>query len=399
MQVASDSIAAGLAIAIVGASVSRAAGGIFPIMRAHARQLARMGASVSVFGLTDAFSEFDAPAWAPVSLRLFKPVYQGFAYAPVMARELLKAQFDIVHQHGLWLYPSIAVSRWRQHGRRPVVISTQGMLEPWALRNSRTKKAIAARLFERSNLRHAACLHCSHAEVEGVRRFGLKNPIAVLPNGADLPRQGMPHARPEWLPSDGRRTLLFLGRLHPKKGIRETLEAWALLKVLAPDIARRWRLVTAGWGDGGHGESFVAHAHALGISGDVLFPGQIFGSEKEAVLAHADAFILASHSEGLPIAVLEAWAHRVPVLMTRQCNLPEGFTTGAAVEVTSEPARLADGLASFLGLPEEELLAMGARGRRLVEANFAWEGIAAQVAAVYAWVLGRQPKPPCVSID
>jgi poly(glycerol-phosphate) alpha-glucosyltransferase len=399
MRDACAGTAPGIAVAIVGASVSRAAGGIFPIMRAHARELARMGMSVSVLGLTDAFSELDAPAWAPVSPRHFKPVYRGFAYAPALERELLDAQLDIVHQHGLWLYPSIAVSRWRRRCRRPVVISTQGMLEPWALANSRARKAIAARLFERSNLEHAACLHCSHAEVEGVRRFGLRNPIAVLPNGADLPRPGEACARPGWLADDGRQTLLFLGRLHPKKGIRETLDAWALLAASAPDIARRWRLVIAGWDDGGHAESLVAHARTLRIAGDVIFPGEIFGSEKEAALAHADAFILASHSEGLPMAVLEAWAHGLPVLMTRQCNLPEGFAGGAAIEIAATPSRLADALAPFLALPKEALSAIGARGRRLVEARFAWERIGAQIAAVYAWVLDRQAKPACVCID
>jgi poly(glycerol-phosphate) alpha-glucosyltransferase len=397
MRDTSDSAASNLAVAIVCASVSRAGGGIFPIMQAHARQLTRMGVSVSVLGLADAFSELDRSTWAPLWPRCMEPVHRGFAYAPALARALLDVQLDIVHQHGLWLYPSIAVTRWRQRRRRPVVISTQGMLEPWALGSSWAKKAIAAQLFERSNLQLAACLHCSQAEVEGVRRFGLKNPIAVLPNGIDLPQERVSQARPDWLASDGRRALLFLGRLHPKKGIRETLDAWALLKATAPDIALAWRLVISGWDDGAHREFLIAHAHALGLADDVLFPGQAFGKEKDAVLANVDAFILASYSEGQPIAVLEAWSHALPVFITRGCNLAEGFTAGAAIEITTNPAELSATLARSLASPK--LASIGLRGRELVAQKFAWEMVVRELLAVYTWLARGGERPACVVLN
>jgi poly(glycerol-phosphate) alpha-glucosyltransferase len=313
-----------------------------------------------------------------------------------MMRALLETPIDIVHQHGLWLYPSIATSRWRRRRRRPVVISTQGMLEPWAVRNSWAKKAIAGAMFERSNLRQAACLHCSQAEVEGVRGFGLRNPIAVIPNGADLPALNVVLPRPEWLPDDGRRTLLFLGRLHPKKGIRETLDAWLQVKAMAPDVGREWRLVIAGWDEGGYGEALFAHAQAQGLSDDVIFPGPIFGKQKEAALAYADAFILVSHSEGLPMAVLEAWSHTLPVFMTRECNLVEGFAAGAAIEVTSDPRELA--LTLVRSLVSSDLGLIGQRGRDLVERRFAWEAVVRELLAVYLWLARGSERPSCVII-
>ena len=363
-------------------------------MQAHARHLTRLGADVTVCSVADTFSQQDLPSWEPITPKFFAPTYRRFGYAPDLANELLASNFEIVHQHGLWLYPSIAVSRWRRRYRRPVVISTQGMLEPWAINNSRPKKALATCLFERRNLQQASCLHCSPAEVEGIRRFGLRTPIAVLPNGADLAHKHVRRDRPEWLPDDGRRTLLFLGRLHPKKGIRETLDAWAILKESAPELARRWRLVVAGWDDGGHAEFLTAHARVNGLSKDVIFPGPLFNEAKDAVLAYADAFILASYSEGSPIAVLEAWSFALPVFMTRQCNLAEGFAAKAAVEITSDPRELSTTLIRHL--ESSELDQIGIRGRELLLHKFSWSAIGSDLLNVYKWLAYDCDRPACV---
>lgn len=385
-----------LSVAIVCASLSRAAGGIFPIMQAHARQLTKLGVGVHAFGVTDEFSATDSATWDPISASYFNALYRSFAYAPELGRAMLAAPVDIVHQHGVWLYPSLATARWRNQRKRPVVISTHGMLETWALSNSSAKKKIAGALFERSNLSRASCLHCSQAEVEGVRRFGLRNPIAVLTNGADLPAKQRDQPRPAWLPADGRRTLLFLGRVHPKKGIRETLEAWARMRAISPEVARQWRLVIAGWDDGGHAESLMSLTRTLGLIDDVVFPGPIFGAEKEAAFFHVDAFILASYSEGLPMAVLEAWSHGLPVFITRECNLVEGFSAGAAIEVTTDPADLALVLSDSLA--SAELCAIGERGRKLVEEKFTWEAVARELLAVYRWLAGDGDRPACVVV-
>lgn len=383
-----------LRVAIVCGSLSRAAGGIFPIMQAHAKHLSMMGIDVSAYGLSDAFSQLDAASWAPITPHFFARQHRGFGYSRQLSRALLASSVDIVHQHGLWLYPSIVTSRWGIRSRRPVVISTQGMLEPWALSNSRLKKQLASAFFERRNLNGAACLHCSEAEVEGIRRFGLKNPIAVLPNGTDLPTWTHDLPRPSWLPCDGRRTLLFLGRLHPKKGIRETLDAWARVKALSLGVARQWRLVIAGWDDGGHAEALISHSRALGLDGDVIFSGPLYGAEKNSAMAHADAFILASHSEGLPMAVLEAWSHALPVFMTRECNLSEGFTVGAAIEVTTDPVELSSTLMRSLCAADMALI--GERGKALVVRRFTWEAIVRELFGVYKWLAIGGVRPACV---
>jgi glycosyltransferase involved in cell wall biosynthesis len=387
-------------IGIVSASLSRNAGGILPIMIGHAIELRSLGANVLAYGVEDHFTELDSNQWQGIQLSTYLSFEHRTCFAPALSRALANANLDIVHQHGLWLYPSIAVSRWRQRQKRPVVISTHGMLEPWAIKNSKLKKQIAALLFERHNLSEATCLHCSESEVAGLRDFGLKNPIAVLPNGTWIPKvdeRQIPE--PVWVQEpDRRRILLFLGRLHPKKGLSETLKAWALLKVSKPELFSAWRLAIAGWDDGGHEIHLKTLVQHLGLHpSDVVFLGSLFGSEKEAAWTHADAFVLASHSEGLPMSVLEAWAHSLPVFKTRACNIPEGFDRKAAIEISTDPREIAEVFAAHLG--SMDLQAFGQRGRYLVQEKYSWPAIGSGLMDVYKWLLGEAKMPDSVLID
>jgi poly(glycerol-phosphate) alpha-glucosyltransferase len=131
----------------------------------------------------------------------------------------------------------------------------------------------------------------------------------------------------------------------------------------------------------------------------VHFVGPQFGAEKAATFSGADAFVLPSLSEGLPMAVLEAWAHGLPVLMTPGCNLPEGFSFGAGVEMTPAPDAIADGLRTLFAMSDAERSRMGERGRRLVAERFAWPRVAEQMLAVYRWVLGQGPMPDSVMLN
>lgn len=365
-------------------------------MQQHAIELTNLGVDVAAYGADSPHLLEDAKDWRGVPIYAHKAFLGPFSFMPKLSESLMAFNAQIVHQHGVWQYPSIVASKWRRQTQRPVVISTQGMLEPWALSNSPIKKKLSEVVFERRNLEKASVIHCSRSEVLGVRSFGLKNPIAVLPNGADLTNSKRVWPRPSTFQTDDRKTLLFLGRIHPKKGISETLQAFARLKILSPNIACRWRIVFAGWDDGGHLHGFRNEASALGLDGDVSFPGPIFGDEKAATLASADAFILASYSEGFPMAVLEAWSHGLPVFKTRSCNIPEGFEAGAAIEITTDVDYLAKCFAQHLESPD--LQNIGDAGRRLVETRFTWPLIAKELLAVYRWLLGDVPQPRCIEL-
>lgn len=383
-----------LSIAIVTPTVSRAGGGIFPIVLAHAVHLAEMGHKVTVYSLDDDPQQLDRAQWQGLPLKLYQRGPVGFAAA--LAADLRAGGHDVLHLHGFWSYLSIVATGWRRETGKPVVISTQGMLEPWALDNSAWKKRLAGLLWEKRNVQGAAAIHCSAAEVAGVRAYAPASTVAVIPNGVDLPDLLSPRpAAPAELAAD-RHTLLFFGRLHPKKGLAELLQAWALLKASHPQIVAAWHLAIVGWDDGGHAHAWQASARAAGLTAaEVQFLGPRFGEEKVAVWRNAAAFILPSYSEGFPMAVLEAWSYALPVLMTRACNIPDGFAANAAIEISNQPEDLAGTLGTVLSRADLPLI--GLAGRQLVERTFVWPRIACELDCVYRWLVGQGERPDCVA--
>ncbi len=378
----------------VSCSVDRSAGGLFFAVSSLCKALHARGAEVSVFGADRGFGEEDRAVWNPVPVetyRAYGPLGTSFRF-----RGMLEASgAQLVHQHGLWLDDQWAASQWQKRTGRPLVISPHGMLDPWALRNSAWKKQLVRRLFADESLRRTTCIHAlCRSELESIRACGLRNPVAVVPNGVELP-----DLRPETAPADSQppvRRLLFLGRIHPKKGLRELLEAWS--RTQAP-WRSEWRLVIAGWDDGGYEEGLKGFAREHGLAGSVEFAGPCFGGEKDALLRSAGAFILPSFSEGLPMSVLEAWSYGLPVVMTGFCNLPEGFAAEAALRIEPTPQSIADGLDRLAALSRDERLAMGRRGRGLVEREFSWPTIAQRMLSVYEWCMAGGGLPSCMELE
>lgn len=389
-----------VSILMVTASVSRSAGGIFHSLRSLSRQLAGM-CRVEVVALRDAFSAADVDLWHPLSPELFERIGpRQWGYSPGLKARIGRNGASVVHACGVWMYPSHAAATACRRKGIPLVISPHGMLDPWALRNSAWKKKLAGWLYENRNLRSAACIHAlCESEYESIRAYGLTNPVAIIPNGIDLPEDG-PRLAPPWADKlPGRKVMLFLARIHPKKGLPNLIEAWARLKAESATAAGQWALAIAGWDQGGHEKELKMMVGEKGLEGDVLFLGPAFDDAKRACLQNADAFILPSFSEGLPMSVLEAWSYALPVVMTGECNIPEGFGAAAAIEIRPQGDSIANGLERLLSMPGAEREQMGANGRHLVASQFAWPQIAAEMIEVYKWVLGQGPKPACVRLD
>jgi glycosyltransferase involved in cell wall biosynthesis len=382
-------------IALVLSSISRANGGISESVRRLGQTLAGpAGRTVGVFSLQDAFSAQDAPAWAPLQPRCF-PVRgpRAWGYAPDLLPALAEFKADVSHVSGLWMYTSQANRQWSRQSGRPCVIAPHGMLDAWALRNSAWKKRLAARVFERAHLEQASCLHAlCQAEADSIRAYGLGNPVCVVPNGIDLPGEDARTSPAPWAGrfAADRQVMLFLGRLHPKKGLLQLVDAWANLR---PDT---WQLVIAGWDQGGHLGVLQDLVNERGVADRVTFCGPLYGADKAAAYAAASAFILPSFSEGLPMTILEAWAHGRPVLMTPACNLPEGFAAGAAQEIGTEPSGMAQTMLTFMQAGEDHRRSMGLRGRDLVARHFSWDRVARDLQDVYGWVTNGGPPSACV---
>ena len=286
----------------------------------------------------------------------------------------------------------------------PLVISPHGMLEPWALNHSRLKKRLAALLFEDKNLREAGCLHalCA-AEADNFRRYGLENPIAIIPNGVDMPEIGKPPVADDAMVEKfsgmkGRHRILFLSRLHPKKGLSNLLQAWS--KIQKAESRKRkaeeWVLAIAGAGQPAYELELRTLVKNYALEKNVVFVGAVYGEDKRQVLAAADAFVLPSFSEGFSVAILEAAAAGLPVLLTPECNFPELVKSGAAVEISSQPSAIEAGLRKIMELSEGQRKDMGRRGLELVKQSYTWPSIAGRMVEVYRWLLGSGTKPECV---
>ena len=383
-------------------SISAAAGGIDSAFNGLCTALRNEGVALQIFAREESDNKLavadryqNKAALLPVRGPL------SFSYLPQLVSRLEAAQLDVLHLHGLWMYPSVAANTWRRKTGMPTLVSPHGMLDPWALRNAGWKKRLAGWLYENNNLRGAACIHAlCESEYESIRRYGLHNPVAVVPNGTDLPDTAG-STRPSWakqLPANSR-VLIFLGRYHPKKGLADLLRGWAFLQESNLQSAEPWRLVLAGWDQQGHRNYLAELAAELKIAPTVHFLGPQFGQDKADTLAYADALVLPSLSEGLPMAVLEAWSYGLPVLMTEKCNLPEGFTARAAFPIQPDPQSISDSLRRLSSLSDAERRAMGERGRELVKRRFAWPGVAAEMRGVYEWLSGRGPRPDSIRTE
>jgi glycosyltransferase involved in cell wall biosynthesis len=384
-------------VSLVTGSLSRFGGGVAVAVQALSRSLLAAEAEVSVVGLRDESWETDAAQWEgiPTSpLRVLGPAAIG--YARESLDHLRASGADIVHSHGIWKHPSRAVLQWAIGARRPYVVSPHGMLDAWALRRSVWKKRIVSRLYEDAHLRRAGCLHAlCEAEAQAIRDLGFDNPICVIPNGISLPPidDSRTALWQKFVPED-HRVMLFLGRLHPKKNLPALIEAWPLDSADA-----KWHLVVAGWDQCGHEDILRTLVKRRSLQRNVHFLGPLFGREKDAALRRADAFVLPSLSEGLPISTLEAWSYGLPVLQTEACNLPEGFREAAAFRLSPGPDAMARDLRAFMRIEPEKLGEMGRNGRNLVARNFCWNGIARQWLEVYAWLLEGGAQPASVRIS
>lgn len=386
-------------VGLLTSSLSSRGGGVFEAIRSLAPAIHRPpDIEMKVFGLADG-SETTAPAIAHLPVAAFPvsgPRFFGFSCG--VGPALRASQIDLLHVHGLWTYPSVAALTWHARTQAPYVVSPHGMLDPWALRNSGWKKTIAKMLYEHAHLKRAACIHAlCEAEYRAIRNLGLTNPVCVIPNGTemDLPPPSRPPAWRSILPDDAK-ILLYLGRIHPKKGLHHVLRAVAEMLQSNPVEAAAWHIVIAGWDQGGYEAELRQLCAALGVTRHVHFIGPQFGAHKHETICAADAFVLPSVSEGLPVAPLEAMARSLPVLMTVECNIPEAAEAQAAIETSPDVAGLVCGLEALFSLSSERRREMGANGRRLVERQFTWELASQRMEAVYRWLLGSGPLPECV---
>lgn len=295
---------------------------------------------------------------------------------------------DGVHIHGIWgEHCSMAAGIAREAGK-PYIVAAHGMLEGWAMQQKRLKKMVYSMLVERPNLQAAACLQAlTRGEVDDYRRFHVLNPVAVIPNGVDVPVGVTPSLFLEsWPQLKDKRLVIFLSRLHPKKGLDILCQVWSRLRRRFPDH----HLVLAGPDFNNTRASTQELVEMLDMREAVTFTGMLTAAMKWSALAAAELFVLPSYSEGFSMAVLEAMAMAVPVVITRPCNFPEVSERSCGMVVEPDARQIEAAMAALLGATSAERRHMGRNGQDLILQRYTWETIGRQLTDVYDWVLGGE---------
>lgn len=299
---------------------------------------------------------------------------------------------DIYHGNGLWELPVHRMVCHARSSKKPYVLSPHGMLEPWSLGVSKTKKQVALALYQRADLNGAKCIHATaESEAENIRKMGFKNPLAVIPNGIDTSEFDLaPKKR-----TDHKRTILFLSRIHPQKGIENLIDAFNKLETTLKD---NWKVEIAGPGDESYINSLESLIKAKGLSDDIKLVGPLYGIKKTEAYQNCDLFVLPTFSENFGIVITEALACGKPVITTRGTPWKElsKHHAGWWIDIGIEP--LARALKEAISLSESERQIMGRNGRKLVEQKYSIDTVAQQMITLYEWILGKGPRPEFVYI-
>jgi glycosyltransferase involved in cell wall biosynthesis len=277
---------------------------------------------------------------------------------------------------------------WAAHRKRAkLIVSPRGMLSSAALAFSPIRKRLSWRLFQHQGLAEAAVIHATgEGEWSDIRAAGLSNPVAVIPNGVDLPAPAGPPAGPL--------TILSLGRIHPKKGLESLLRAWARLEPQWPD----WRLRVVGPAELGHDTELRTLAAGLGLR-RASIEGPLYGDGRLTAMRGADLFVLPTTGDNFAMTVAEALAAGAPVISTKGApwSRLEIERCGWWIDHGVEP--LADALERSMSLGRPALKAMGERGRAWMAKDFAWDRIAGQMLESYAWAIHGGAPPPQIRFD
>lgn len=367
------------------------------------RELVRLGAQVAIYTTNiDGKGHLDVPLNTPVWMdgvecRYF-PIQRprSLRLSLPLARALREAihTFDLVHIHSLYLFPPTVAAHYCRRFGVPYVVKPHGSLDPYIFRRHRGRKWLYEHLFEWRNLNRAAAIHFTTAEEEALTRpLRLKAPVLVVPIGVDLREfDNAPPAgafRAAYAETQGKKIVLFLGRLNFKKGLDLLAHAFGEIANRRADV----HLVLVGPDDDGYAAQIRRWLGDLNVSRHATFTGLLTGSAKLAALRDADLFVLPSYTENFGIAVVEAMASGLPVVISNKVNIWRPVAEARAGLVTNCDVK--DLTRALLDLLDDAPLRkkMGERGRRLVEEQFAREAVGKQMFRGYRNILEARGIP------
>ena len=313
---------------------------------------------------------------------------QRFAQAVSILNRHCHVNECLVHDHGLWLTTNHAVAKLCRQRKICRIVSPRGMAGTWAMNHGKWKKRFAWRLYQQRDLHSATAFHAtSQQEADEIRRLGLSQSIAVIANGISHPQL------PSRSRTDNQVRVLFMSRIHPKKGLLNLLQAWHNASLPA-----NWQLILVGPDEGGYQREVERLVASLRLSEQVRFNGSVNDIEKWQIYVDADYFVLPSFNENFGIVIAEALMAGLPVITTTGTpwsGLDE-HDCGWWVEPTVSGLQAALQSASKQSTADRQ--SMGARGHQYVTSEFSWEKSARQMLEFYQFIQrgGSEPTPTFV---
>lgn len=381
----------------VVAGIGGEAGGPAYSVPALARALTPYFDKVSIDTLQSSIEQIDCVSSLIYTTKYTASSIPGLAqlkFSAQLSKSILDAvkEVDVIHNHGLWLFPNFYAA-WHLN-RHPastakIVHSPRGMLGKEARRISAWKKDPIWWLWQKNALQTAHCLHATaESEYEEIRQAGLKNPVAVIPNGIDIP-----DLSPSNREDREHKTVLSLGRIHPKKGLDRLVRAWALIENRFP----KWSLRLIGNPEVGHDLELFTLGKHLSLKRFTI-EAAAYGDAKWQAYQAADLFVLPTLNENFGITVAEALACEVPVIATKGAPWLglENERCGWWIDHGVEP--LASALVEAIELNEATRADMGIRGKAWMGRDFGWSAIGEEMAKVYEWLQHGGPIPGSVRL-
>lgn len=365
------------------------------------RGLALEGIDVTLMVIKSDDMNLHALDGTSAKVHFLSPNYKKSELEALIKRE----KFDLIHGQCIWepLFHQMRVLADKY--KIPFVLTPRGTLEPWSLQQSKWKKKIARWLYQDYDLKRCACIYTTaEMEAQHIRELGFVNPICIIPNGIET--DGYP-CRTDM--SLVKKQILFLSRVHPKKGIEVLIDAFANIYQDFTD----WKVVIVGNGEDSYRRALKNKVLNFGLSSCVEILSPVFGEAKVKLYQESSVFCLPSYSENFGMVIAEAMSCGVPAITTNgtpwQLLNGEVSTMGASLDMLGNNKRtgwcidlsvdnLEKALREAMMMPSVELYEMGQRGSKLVNANFNYRMVAKMNLALYDWIINKAKKPDFVKL-